>query len=120
MSLTKLDTTNFGDVEIAMRDIAQTVGDLRAQLTTSKTLALLNGVGEGRTGFENLFLVIDQQMTDISDEFWEMYEELIEIEGAYLEADQELATQIASGEQLSTSSSGASGAGSGGGGGFRY
>lgn len=98
MSPTRIDTSNFSDAEVAIREIAQTVGDLCAQLALSRTLALANWVGEGRTGFENLAYVIDQQMTDISDEFWEMFEELVEVEGCYLETDQELATQMASGE----------------------
>lgn len=94
MAINKLDTTNFSNVELAAEAIAQEVGDLRASLKLSRTLALMHWVGEGRTGFENLFYVIDQQMKDISDEFWDMYSALVEIETSYMEADQAIATQI--------------------------
>lgn len=94
MMINKLDTTNFSDAELAAKAAAEAVGNLQALLISSKTVATRNWVGEGREAFNSLFYVIEQQMKDISDEFWAMYEALIGAEGVYLEADQAVATYI--------------------------
>lgn len=116
MALTKVDTKHFSDVELAAQAIAQEVEGLRSRMSTARTVALMNWVGKGRTGFEDLYYVVDRQMKDISEEFWAIYDALCDAEGKFLEADQEIATQISSGEAFS-SGGGSAGGGSGGGGG---
>lgn len=104
MALTKLDTEHFSDVELAAETIANNVENLKTLMSKSKTLAMQNWIGDGRNEFSNLCYAVEQQMKDISDEFWSIYDALVEAEGVFLTADQELATAISSGE-ISESSS---------------
>lgn len=101
MSLETLDTKHFGEVELSAESIANTIRDLKADIAKSKRLAERSWVGEGRTQYDNLSYVVDQQIQDVSDEFWDVYESLIEAQETYLEADHELSTAIASGEKVS-------------------
>lgn len=117
MTLTKVDTKHFSDVELAAQAIAQDVESLRSRMSTARTVALMNWVGKGRTGFEDLYYVIDRQMKDISEEFWAIYDALCDAEGTFLEADQEIATQISSGEAFSAGEGKCAGGASEGGGG---
>ena len=96
MAIRTLDTEHFSDVELSAKSIAERVRNLQGDLSGCKTVALADWVGQGRTGFEDLYLAIDMQMKDISDEFWNIYEALISAEEAYMEADQDIATQIES------------------------
>lgn len=94
MALTELNTTHFADVELAARDIANNVSDLKQMISMSRTAAVLNWMGDGRNEFEDLSYVIEQQMKDISDEFWTVYESLVEAEGTFIEADNAVATEF--------------------------
>lgn len=94
MALQKLDTKNFSEVEVAAREIANSVSDLKMLVSAGRTAACANWIGEGRDEFENLSYVIEQQMKDISDEFWDVYETLVNAESAFIEADNAVATEI--------------------------
>lgn len=94
MALTKLDTEHFSDVEVAAREIANNVRDLQTIVSTSRTATVMNWMGDARNEFEDLSYVIEQQMKDISDEFWTVYESLVEAEGTFIEADNALATEF--------------------------
>ena len=94
MALTRVDTEHFSDVEVAARSIAQSVSDLKTIVASSRSRLGGNWDGEGRREFDNLSYVIERQMKDISDEFWDVYETLVDAEGAFLEADQAVATEV--------------------------
>lgn len=96
--LTKLDTEHFSDVELAAKEVATQVEHLQSRFSAVKTKVDAVWVGNGRQEFNNLYKVVEFQLKDISKEFWTIYDTLVEAEGAYLEADQELATEIASDE----------------------
>lgn len=96
--LTRLDTERFSDVELAAKGVAENVERLQSKLANVKVMADINWVGKGREEFNNLYKVVELQLKDISKEFWSIYDALCDAEVSYLEADQELATQINSGE----------------------
>ena len=110
--VTKLNTDHFSDVELAAKDVAERIEHLQSKLANVKMAADSNWVGKGRQEFNNLYKVVEFQLKDISKEFWAIYDALCDIEGSYLEADQELATEITSGE-FGGVTSGGSGAGGG-------
>lgn len=119
--LTKLDTEHFSDVELAAKEVATQVEHLQSRLSAVKAKVDTAWVGNGRQEFNNLYKVVGYQLKDISKEFWTIYDTLVDAEGVYLEADQELATEIASDEQdrIASHSSGKAGGFSGNGGGVR-
>lgn len=93
MTLTRVNTEHFSDVELAAKAIAEDVRSLQSDLALSRQLVLQNWAGEGRAGFMDLSIAVEWQIKDIADEFWKMYEKVIEIETAFMEGDQGLATE---------------------------
>ena len=96
MALQKLDTEHFSDAEKSAQHIADKVADIKALMQTCTTCACYNWIGKGRQSFNSLHNVVRMQMQDISDEFYELAEALINAESAYLEGDQEIGTNIRS------------------------
>ena len=83
MALTRLDTEHFSDVEVAAREIANDVENLKTLIATSKSIAMQNWVGGGRDEFSNLCYAVERQMKDISEEFWSVYDALVDAEGVF-------------------------------------
>ena len=96
MTLKTVNTEHMSDVELAAKRVAEDVRTLQADLKMCTTLARFNWVGEGRVGFSDLSVAVEMQIKDIADELWKLYEKLIEIEGAFMEADQAMGTDFAS------------------------
>lgn len=96
MALVTLNTEHFSDVEVAAREIANNVQDLKLLISKSRLQVVKHWSGKGRDEFENLSYVIQQQMKDISDEFWTVYETLVDAEGAFMETDDAVATEFES------------------------
>ena len=94
MALTRVSTERFSDVEVAAREIAQRVEELKSLVSQSREEACANWVGDGCKEFMDLSIVIQQQMKDISDEFWDVYETLVDTEVAFMEADNGVASQF--------------------------
>lgn len=110
----KLNTDHFSNVELAAKEVAERIEHLQSKLANVKVAADSNWVGKGRQEFNNLYKVVEFQLKDISKEFWAIYDALCDIEGSYLEADQELATEINSREFDGTTTSTSSGTAGGG------
>lgn len=94
MALTYVNTERFSDVEVAARNIAESVEELKSLISRSREIATQHWAGDGCKEFMDLSIVIQQQMKDISDEFWTVYESLIDTENAFLEADNGISTQF--------------------------
>ena len=94
MALTYVNTTRFSDVEVAARNIAESVEELKSLVAQSREDATQHWVGDGSKEFMDLSIVIQQQMKDISEEFWTVYESLIDTENAFMEADNGVSTQF--------------------------
>ncbi len=96
MALTKVDTEHFSDVEVAARELANQIEDIKSTIKTANATVQSFWRGRGADAYGDLSYVIEQQVKDVSDEVWDVYEALVDAEGAFLEADQALATEIAS------------------------
>ena len=94
MALTYVNTKRFSDVEVAARNIAENVEELKSLVAQSREDATQHWVGDGSKEFMDLSIVIQQQMKDISEEFWTVYESLIDTENAFMEADNGVSTQF--------------------------
>lgn len=95
-NIKSLNTEHFGQAELDARALAGNVSDLRNDMNACKNALLSNWFGEGRTAFEKCYALVAQQLGDISDEVYALYDALCDAEAAYLEADQSAATDIAS------------------------
>ena len=81
-------------MEVAARNIAESVEELKSLVAQSREDATQHWVGDGSKEFMDLSIVIQQQMKDISEEFWTVYESLIDTENAFMEADNGVSTQF--------------------------
>lgn len=98
MALQKVSTEHFSDVEVAARELANQIEDIKSTITTANAFVQSSWVGRGADAYGDLSYVIEQQVKDVSEEFWDVYEALVDAEKTFLETDQELATNIASGD----------------------
>lgn len=93
-NIDSLKTEKFGQAELDVRDLANKVGDLKAELDTCKNALLANWVGDGRASFKSCYDVIAGNINDISEEVWDLYDSLCNAEEAYIEADRDIASSI--------------------------
>ena len=96
MALQKVSTEHFSDVEVAARELANQIEDIKSTITTANAYVQSCWQGRGADAYGDLSYVIEQQVKDVSEEFWDVYEALVDAETTFLEADQGLATEIAS------------------------
>lgn len=96
MALKTVNTEHFSDVEVAARELANQIEDIKSTITTANALVQSSWVGRGADAYGDLSYVIEQQVKDVSEEFWDVYDALVDAEKAFLEADQKQATSIAS------------------------
>jgi hypothetical protein len=95
-----LSTKDFDRAELAAKHAAEKVRDLKLKIQTADFAASQRWLGKGHQEFKKFAYTIEIQLKDISDEFWDFYEELIEVHDAYLTADEEAATAVNSAKQV--------------------
>ena len=66
------------------------VGDMKKHTST----LLSTWDGKGRDQFETQFTLMERQLNDISDVLYEIYEALVDAQGAYIDADEAVGKQI--------------------------
>ena len=91
-----LDTNQFSET---VRDISQAItkyneiiGTVKSQTDRLRT----SWEGEGETQFEKDYMTIYRQLNDISDILYELYNDIVDAQVAYLEADAATAKEIES------------------------
>ncbi len=89
-----LDTNTFSStIEIFKNGIQEYNGIINDVKTTTDNL-FLGWKGEGRIQFEKDYNVIYQQLTDIEDMMYELYQALIDAQAAYILTDEEVAKML--------------------------
>lgn len=96
MALETLNTEHFSDVEVAARELANQIEDIKSTIKTANAYVQSCWEGQGSNAYGDLSYVIEQQIKDVSEEFWAVFEALCDAEKTFLETDQALATDIAS------------------------
>lgn len=89
-----LNTENMATAADKCKKMAEKMRALKSDLESAKDSLLWSWVGEGRDEFEKQFRLLAQQFSDIIDDTWNMYEELIAKEGEYIQADTDAAKQL--------------------------
>lgn len=93
-SFRSLDTKHFADAEKSAKEIAQNVEELRNNLETITRETTEGWMGAGYKQFDLLAETVKIQMKDVSQEFWDLYDSLVNAEASFLEADDELRTKM--------------------------
>lgn len=86
-----LDTSGFNDVIVNTKKMAEEMRDLKDNLDGLKNSLMYTWAGAGRNTFEKKYRLLTQQLGDLKDDLFEMAEQLIEIEQAYIQADTDAA-----------------------------
>ncbi|MGN9055981.1 WXG100 family type VII secretion target [Bariatricus sp. HCP28S3_A7] len=93
-NVTHLDTKKFADTINVFKTGITEYNDIKQ--TVERTTKTLFGEweGEGKTQFEKDYNTLYQQLTDIADIMYELYDALVDAEAAYIAADEEAAKML--------------------------
>ena len=90
----KLDTSVFSEAANNTKKLAES---LEGAITKAdKAINGLYGVwvGKGRNEFEKKYKIFEQQVEDIRTGLWDLYEDIVAAEEAYIQADTDAAKQL--------------------------
>ncbi len=90
----KLNTQKFNDTAERIKTLIDKMQNHKNELDRCKNNLLNNWTGKGRNEFEKQFNILFHQFTDMFDDTWTMYKNIIAAENAYIQADVDAAKQI--------------------------
>ena len=86
-----LDTSSFADSAKAAKKLAETLEDAIADADKAINSLYDIWVGKGRNEFEKKYKIFEQQVADIKNGLWDLYEDIVAAEEAYIQADTDAA-----------------------------
>lgn len=89
-----LDTSSFADSAAAAKKLAETLEDAIANADRAINNLYSVWAGKGRNEFEKKYHVFEQQVSDIKNGLWELYEDIVEAEESYIQADTDAAKTL--------------------------
>ena len=90
----ELDTSFMDEAASSCQDLAEKMKTLKYDLEREKETLMWSWSGEGRNEFEKQFRRMLQQLSDVTESLWEMGEQILEAEEAYIQADTNAAKQL--------------------------
>lgn len=82
-----LDTSSFDSVIEYSKKLADKMSELKYDMDKMKDALMSSWVGKGRNQFEKKYRLLGQQFGDLSDDMYQIYEDLMSIEESYIQAD---------------------------------
>lgn len=82
-----LDTSTFDNIAEKCKELAEKMRNVKSDLDKKKSNLMDSWVGEGRDAFEKKYRLLSQQFDDLKEDLMGMYEEILEIEGEYIQQD---------------------------------
>lgn len=89
-----LDTNKFSEVVAVFKAEIETYNDIKSDVEKATNALFKNWQGKGKTQFEKDYTTIFQQLTDIADIMYELYNALIDAQAAYIQADEDAAKML--------------------------
>lgn len=89
-----LDTTHMDAVLEQYSRLATQLRNLKNEMSTTVTDVLFSWVGDGRNEFECKVRLMIQHFSDMTDEFWDTYEELLDADSKYRQTDVDAAKKM--------------------------
>lgn len=89
-----LDTKKFDSTIAAFKSGIEEYNSIKSDMEKTTNTLFNNWQGKGKTQFEKDYTTIYQQLNDIADIMYELYEALIDAEAAYIQADEEAAKML--------------------------
>lgn len=89
-----LDTKKFDSTIASFKSGIEEYNSITSDVEKITTTLFGSWQGKGKTRFEKGYTTIFQQLTDIADIMYELYDALIDAEAAYIQADEEAAKML--------------------------
>lgn len=92
-----LDTQKLLDAANKVDKCIKDYNAIVARIRNSTNDLIANWYGEGRKEFEKDYSTIYQQLTDISDIMYDLYDALVDADSTYVQTDEEIAKGLTMG-----------------------
>lgn len=89
-----LNTKKFESTIAAFKSGIEDYNGIKSDVEKTTNALFNDWQGKGKSQFEKDYTTIYQQLTDIADIMYELYEALIDAEAAYIQADEEAAKML--------------------------
>ena len=89
-----LDTKSMGQAADQCKQLSEKMKELRRELEIEKNELMSVWAGEGRDEFECQYRVLNQKFSDIIDDTWDMFENIMTAYETYVKADTEAAKAL--------------------------
>lgn len=86
-----LDTSKFSAAITAFKKGVEEYNSIKTGVQNTTTTLFTKWQGEGKKQFEKDYNTIFQQLTDIADILYELYDALVEAQATYIQTDEEMA-----------------------------
>lgn len=89
-----LDTSSFADSAEAAKKLTEALEDAIADADRAINKLYDVWAGKGRNEFEKKYKIFEQQVADIKNGLWDLYEDIVAAEEGYIQADTDAAKQL--------------------------
>lgn len=89
-----LDTSSFAESAEATKKLAESLEDAIADADRDINSLYDVWAGKGRDEFEKKYKIFEQQVADIKNGLWDLYEDIVAAEEGYIQADTDAAKQL--------------------------
>ena len=89
-----LDTSSFAEAAKATKELAESLGSAISEADKAINSLYDIWAGKGRDAFEKKYKIFEQQVADIKNGLWDLYEDLVSAEEAYIQADCDAAKKL--------------------------
>lgn len=91
----KLDTSAFAKSANATKKLTEQLDAVIEKVDNSVDELFGSWVGKGRNAFEKEYHIFERQMSDVRNGLWDLYEDIVGAEEAYIQQDLENAKEHA-------------------------
>ena len=89
-----LETKKFDSTIAKFKFGIEEYNEIKSDVEKTTNALFSNWQGKGKTQFEKDYATIFQQLTDIADIMYELYDALVDAEAAYIQADEDAAKML--------------------------
>lgn len=82
-----LDTKSFSSAAEKAKTLANEMEDMQSECDKEIDALLFSWAGKGRNSFEKKYHIFKQQLRDLKNGLWDLYEDIIAAEESYIQAD---------------------------------
>lgn len=90
----KLDTSSFAESAANAKILAENLEDAIARTDNAINTLYTAWAGKGRNEFESKYKIFEQQVADIKNGLWDLYEDIVGAEEDYIKADCEASKKL--------------------------